>query len=64
MVVARLCPQLGRLLCWLLWSWWVGGLLHCWGTLIKISNHCHTETKTINFMVSMDMIVTFMDFKY
>jgi cupin superfamily acireductone dioxygenase involved in methionine salvage len=42
----------------------VGGLLHCWGALIKFSNNCDTETKTINFMVSVDMIVTSMDFKH
>ncbi len=42
----------------------MGGLLHCWGTPIKFSNNCHTETKTINFMVSVDMIVTSMDFKH
>jgi hypothetical protein len=63
MVVARLCPQLGRLL---LAPLELVGCYIVWGIVIKIyfSNQCHTETKTINFMVSMDMIVTSMDFKY
>ncbi len=42
-------------------GWWVATLFG--GIVIKFI-FLTNETKTINFMVSMDMIVTSMDFKY